>query len=50
MFLAFRWLLRLFLVLAGLLLLATVGFTYFFSRSLPDYNARYELPGITAPV
>ena len=50
MFLAFRWLLRLFLVLAGLLLLATVGFTYFFSRSLPDYNARYELAGITAPV
>ena len=47
---AFRWLLRIFtgLVVLGLL----VGLTgyYFLSRSLPDYNETFTLPGITAPV
>jgi len=50
MALAFRWLLRLFaalLVLAGLALLIAYWFA---SRSLPDYNQRLEVPGITAPV
>ena len=46
----FRWLLRLFVGLVALGLLALVIFYYFLSRSLPDYNAAYTLSGITAPV
>ena len=47
---AFRWLLRLFVGLVALGLVAALVFYYFLSRSLPDYNASYSLPGITAPV
>ncbi|MEI6098116.1 MAG: penicillin acylase family protein [Alphaproteobacteria bacterium] len=47
---AFRWLLRLFVGLIGLGLLALVIFSYFLSRSLPDYNASYALAGIAGPV
>lgn len=46
----FRWLMRGFL---GLLVLAVAvaGLAYYFlTRSLPDYNADYTIPGITAPV
>ncbi len=46
----FRWLLRLLVGLIALGLLALLIFYYFLSRSLPDYNAAYRLPGITAPV
>ena len=46
----FRWLLRLFVGLIGLSLLALLIFYYFLSRSLPDYNATYRLDGISAPV
>ena len=47
---AFRWLLRLFVGLIVLGLLAIGIFYYFLSRSLPDYNATYALDGIAAPV
>ena len=47
---AFRWLLRTFVGLVVLGLLAGLIFYYFLSRSLPDYNADYTLDGITAPV
>ncbi len=47
---AFRWLLRLFVGLIVLSLLAVGIFYYFLSRSLPDYNATYTLDGISAPV
>ena len=47
---AFRWLLRLFVGLVALGLLAVLIFYYFLSRSLPDYNASYQLSGISAPV
>lgn len=46
----FRWLLRLFTGLMVLAALAAVLAYYFLSRSLPDYNAHYTIPGITAPV
>ncbi len=47
---AFRWLLRIFVGLVLLGLLAGFIFYYFLSRSLPDYNASYVLDGISAPV
>ena len=47
---AFRWLLRIFVGLVAFGLLAVLIFYYFLSRSLPDYNADYQLPGIIAPV
>ncbi|SEW08787.1 penicillin amidase [Cognatiyoonia koreensis] len=46
----FRWLFR---ITTGLIALALgiFGLTYYFAaRSLPDYNADFELAGITAPV
>ncbi len=46
----FRWLLRIFLGLAALAALALVAAYWFLSRSLPDYDARVEAPGIAAPV
>jgi len=50
MLIAFRWLLRGFtaLILLGLI----TGFLsyYILSRSLPDYNEDFTLPGISAPV
>ena len=47
---AFRWTLRAFvgLIVLGLLVLAVLY--YFLSRSLPDYNADWTVPGISAPV
>ncbi|WP_415183994.1 penicillin acylase family protein [Phaeovulum sp.] len=47
---AFRWLVR--FVSTGLLLLiiGLAGIYYFAARSLPDYNATYEVSGISAPV
>jgi len=46
----FIWLTRLFGAALGLIVLA-LGLSYWFaSRSLPDYSASYEIPGITAPV
>jgi penicillin G amidase len=50
MLIAFRWLLRGF---TGLLVLAVLagGLAYYvLSRSLPDYNESFSLPGISAPV
>ncbi len=41
----FRWLVRLFLALAGLTALAAFGAYWFASRSLPDYGASYRLEG-----
>jgi len=46
----FRWLMRL---ASGLVLLAAGTFLlayYFASRSLPDYDATYEVAGIAAPI
>ncbi len=47
---AFRWLLRLFLGLAGLALLVCIGVYYFLSRSVPDYSAAFRLAGLTGSV
>ncbi|NBZ85993.1 penicillin acylase family protein [Stagnihabitans tardus] len=47
---AFRWTLRGFIALIGLGLLALLILYYFLSRSLPDYAATWEVPGIAAPV
>ncbi len=50
MLFAFRWLLR---ALTGLIVLGLIaGFLtyYVLSRSLPDYNESFALPGISAPV
>ncbi len=50
MFTLFRWLLRIFGVLAALFGLGVLGLYFFLSRSLPDYNERFTLPNISAPV
>ncbi len=50
MIVAFRWLLRLF---TGLVVLGVLGLVIgyqFLSRSLPDYNEGFILPGVSAPV
>ena len=44
---AFRWLLRLFVGLIALSLLAGFLAYYVLSRSLPDYSADYALPGLS---
>lgn len=46
----FRWLLRLTVALIVLLVLSGVLAWYFAIRSLPDYNATYQVEGISAPV
>ena len=46
----FRWLLRIFLGLAGLAALALVIAYYVLSRSIPDYSASYRTEGISAEV
>ncbi|MFV0410019.1 MAG: penicillin acylase family protein [Paracoccus sp. (in: a-proteobacteria)] len=46
----FRWTLRLTLGLIVLLVLAALLVWYFAMRSLPDYDASYEVPGISAEV
>ena len=50
MLIAFRWLLRGFTVLVILGLAAGFLAYYILSRSLPDYNEDFTLPGIAAPV
>lgn len=47
---AFRWVIRLLIGGAILLGLALVLVYYLSARSLPDYDARIEVAGITAPV
>lgn len=47
---AFRWTLRVFVGLVALALLSLLVIYYFLSRSLPDYNATWSVPGISAPV
>ena len=47
---AFRWLLRLFTGLIVLGLAALLIGYYFLSRSLPDYDATFAMPEISAPV
>lgn len=46
----FRWLLRAFMALVVLGLLAGSGAYYLASRSLPDYNATTTVAGISAPL
>ncbi len=47
---AFRWTLRGFVALIALAALALLVIYYFLSRSLPDYNATWNVSGIAAPV
>ncbi len=47
---AFRWTLRAFVALVVLGVLALLVCYYFLSRSLPDYNATWDVSGISAPV
>ncbi len=47
---AFRWLVRLISATLILLILGLAMVYYFAARSLPDYNATYEVSGISAPV
>ena len=46
----FRWLVRLFLISAALSVLIVFGIYYFASRSLPEYNKKLQLSGISAPL
>jgi penicillin G amidase len=50
MFLAFRWLTRLFVALLALGALALMIAYFFLSRSLPDYTGSYQLDGISGDV
>ena len=50
MALAFRWLLRLFSGLVVVILLVATFAYYFLERSIPDYNASYQLAGLSAPL
>ena len=47
---AFRWTLRAFVALLVIGALVLLVIYYFVSRSLPDYNATWAVPGISAPV
>ncbi len=47
---AFRWLMRIVSALVILGLIAASMVYYFASRSLPDYDATYRVPGLSAPV
>ncbi|RNF34495.1 penicillin acylase family protein [Paracoccus methylarcula] len=46
----FRWLLRLTVAMILLLVAGAVLIWYFAIRSLPDYDASYEMAGLSAPV
>lgn len=46
----FRWLMRVFVVMAVLVIAISSLLYYFSVRSLPDYNASFDLPNIEAPV
>ncbi|MCC5962823.1 MAG: penicillin acylase family protein, partial [Rhodobacteraceae bacterium] len=50
MFTFFRWLLRVFGVLAALIVVALLGLYFFLSRSLPDYNEDFTLNGVQGEV
>ena len=50
MALVFKWLLRVFIGLAALSLAALALVYYLAIRSIPDYNASYELKGVQGPV
>ncbi len=50
MSLVYRWLLRLFTAALVLVVLAVLFIYYLASRSLPEYQTRHEVAGITAPV
>ncbi|MDF0603629.1 penicillin acylase family protein [Psychromarinibacter sp. C21-152] len=47
---AFRWLLRLFTLAAGLAIAALLLAYFLAARSLPDYDATVEVAGLSAPV
>ncbi|MBC6443146.1 MAG: penicillin acylase family protein [Rhodobacteraceae bacterium] len=46
----FRWLLRGFTVMSVLILVTIILAYYFATRSIPDYNASYDLRGLSGPV
>lgn len=46
----FRWLVRIFLGLAVFAIVAVVVSYLFLSRSIPDYEGRFTVEGVTAPV
>lgn len=50
MYRLFIWLVRLVLAALTLGLLGAFGIWYFATRSLPDYDASYQMQGISAPV
>jgi penicillin amidase len=50
MFTLFRWLLRIFGVLAALTVLVGVGLYFFLSRSLPDYSESFALSGVQGQI
>ncbi|WP_166415597.1 penicillin acylase family protein [Cochlodiniinecator piscidefendens] len=50
MVLVFRWSMRLFGAVLALAVLAVLGTYYLASRSLPTYEASYDIPGVSAPV
>lgn len=50
MALVFQWLIRLAAALIGLAVLAAFLVYYLASRSLPDYDATLDVPGLNAPV
>ena len=50
MLIAFRWTLRAFVALVALGLVILLGLYYFLSRSLPDYDASWQVSGVSAPV
>lgn len=50
MYSLFRWMVRLVSAALLALMVAALGIWYFAARSLPDYNATYQLEGLSAPV
>jgi len=50
MYSLFRWMVRLVSLALLALVVLGLGTWYFAARSLPDYNATYTLPGLSAPV
>jgi penicillin amidase len=45
-----RWLLRAFVTLVALSIFAVTVLYFFTSRSLPDYDASYEIAGVSGPI
>ena len=50
MFTLFRWLLRIVTAALALMVVSGVGVYYFLSRSVPDYDATWEIAGLSGPV